>query len=108
MKAQEPELVLLAEHLSESPVTSRDIREWTRRDPKLSRVLNRVQRGWPNDGDPDLEPYSSHRLELSSYEGCLMWGNRIVVPKPGREAVLRELHGNVKDEGPRSDVRLVA
>ena len=92
VKAQEPELVLLAEHLSESPVTSRDIREWTRRDPKLSRVLNRVQRGWPNDGDPDLEPYSSRRLELSSYEGCLMWGNRIVVPKPGREAVLRELH----------------
>ena len=26
---------------------------------------------------PDLEPYSSRRLELSSHEGCVMRGNRI-------------------------------
>ena len=32
-----------------------------------------------------------HRLELSSYGGCVMWGNRIIIPTPGRQAVLREL-----------------
>ena len=89
---EEPELVLLAEHLAESPVTAHDIQAWTRRDSKLSRVLHHVQKGWPTEGDPELEPYSSHRLELSSYEGCLMWGSRIIVPPPGRQAVLLELH----------------
>ena len=73
-------------------MTAQDIRSWTRRDPKLSRVLLHIQQGWPNEGDPDLEPYSSRCLKLPSYEGCVMWGNQIVVPPPGRQAVLQELH----------------
>ena len=88
----EPELVLLADHLDDSPVTAADIRIWTKRDEKLSKVLQNIQRGWPSDGDPSLEPFSSRRLELSSYDGCILWGIRIVVPPQGREAVLQELH----------------
>ena len=89
---EEPELVLLVEHLADSPVTAHDIQVWTRRDPKLSQVLHHVQKGWPSDGVPSLEPYSSRRLQLSAYQGCVMWGNRIVVPEPGQQAVLQELH----------------
>ena len=89
---KEPDLVLLAEHLDESPVNANDIKIWTQRDQKLARVLQYIQQGWPSDGDPELEPCSSRRLELSSYEGCIMWGTRIVIPPPGREAVLQELH----------------
>ena len=88
----EPELVLLAEHLDKSPVIAADIRTWTSRDPKLSRVLQYVQCGWPNNGDSELEPYSSRGLKLSSYKGCLMWGTRVIIPPPGRVAVLQELH----------------
>jgi len=73
-------------------VTAADIRSWTERDTKLSRVLQYIQYGWPDEGDPDLEPYSSRRLELSSFQGCVMWGTRIVIPPPGRQAVLQELH----------------
>ena len=87
-----PELVLLAEHLNESPVTASDIRVWTQQDVKLARVLQHIQQGWPNNGDPKLEPYSSRRLELSCFDGCIVWGTRIVIPLPGREAVLQELH----------------
>ena len=76
----EPELILLAEYLDEPPVTAADIRTWTSRDSKLSRVLQYVQCRWPNNGDSELEPYSSRRLELSSYEGCLIWGTRLVIP----------------------------
>ena len=92
MGIQEPELVLLAEHLASSPVTADDIREWTRKDKTLSRVLQYIQQGWPNEGGKDLEPYSSRQLELSTLEGCILWGSRVVVPPQGREAVLRELH----------------
>ena len=86
-----PELVLLAEYLAESPVTANDIRTWTRRDTELSRVLQYLQ-GWPTNGDPDLNKYSSKRSELSVYEGCILLGNRVIIPPPGREAVLQELH----------------
>ena len=73
-------------------VTANNIRDWTRRDQELSRVLQYVHQGWPSEGDPDLEPYSSRRLELSSFEGCVLWGSRVVIPPPGRQAVLMELH----------------
>ena len=88
----EPELVLLMEHLADSPVTASDTWRWMKRDKKLSRVFQFVQQGWPSNEDPDLEPYLSRRLELSTYEGCLLWGTRVVVPPPRRQAVLRELH----------------
>ena len=91
-KPEEPEIVLLAEHLADSPVTAKDIQSWTRRDPKLSKGFYHVQMGWPDEGNPDLDPYSSRRLELSSYKGCVLWGNRVVIPPPGRQAVLQELH----------------
>ena len=54
----EPELVLLAQHLAESPVSAEDIRTWTLKDPKLARVLQHVQQGWPTEDEPDLERYS--------------------------------------------------
>ena len=92
MKREKPELVLLAEHLADSPVTARDIQSWTRRDTKLSQVLLHIQQGWPREGNPDLELFSSCLFELSVYEGCILWGNRIVIPLPGRQAVLQELH----------------
>ena len=92
VKREEPELVLLAEHLADSPVTAQDIQSWTRRDAKLSQLLLHIQQGWPSEGNPDLKPFSSRRFELSVFEGCILWGNRIVIPLPGREAVLQELH----------------
>ena len=53
-----PELVLLMEHLDDSPVTAHHIRVWTRRDPALSKVLQYVQRGWPSSYDEALAAYS--------------------------------------------------
>ena len=89
---EEPELVLLAEHLDESPVSANNIKAWKQWNQKLARVLQYTQQGWPSDRDPELEPYSSCHLELSSYEGYVMWGICIVILPQGREAVLLELH----------------
>ena len=84
-----PEIV---EHLEDSLVTAADIRTWTRKDPNLSKVLQYIMQGWPSHCDPDLNTFAAKKPELSAYEGCILWGSRVVVPKPGREAVLRELH----------------
>jgi hypothetical protein len=89
-----PELVLLAEHLAESPVTADEISHWTRRDPELSEILQYVQYGWPTTPSEELKKslFWGKQSELSSHEGCILWGSRVVIPKKGREAVIQELH----------------
>ena len=86
------ELVLLMEHLADSPITAKQIQVWTRRDPTLSTVLHYLQYGWPAEVNPNLSNYFSRRTELSVHEGCILWGNRVVIPPQGRTAVLQELH----------------
>lgn len=87
------ELVLLMEHMDSTPVTSDQIKTWTRKDPVLSRVVNHVLKGWPyRIEDNDIKPYFSRKSELSVYDSCLLWGNRVVVPTPGRMTLLSELH----------------
>ena len=63
-----PELVLLAEHLADSPVTADDVRMWTRRDPQLSRVLQYVLQRWTSRVDSELEVFAAKKLELSAFE----------------------------------------
>ena len=91
-----PELVLLTNHLSESPVTAAEICSWTRKDPELAPVVQYLQQGWPHPSSHQvnsaLAPYLSRQSELSLYDGCVLWGTRVVVPQPGRKAVSAQLH----------------
>ena len=87
-----PELVLLAEHLADSPVTADQIRAWTQKDPNLSKLLQYIQTGLPGEVDSSLSQFKAKQNELTSYDGCILWGIRVLVPEPGREAVLDELH----------------
>ena len=87
------EWVLLIEGLKDSPISSAQIRTWTRRDSLLSQLLRCVQQGWSTVVNEELKPYWNRRLELSVYDGCLLWGSRVVVSPPGRNQALRELHG---------------
>ena len=52
-----PELVLLMEHLAESPVTADLIRTWTQKDPDLSKLLQYIQSGWPGTVDQSLSSF---------------------------------------------------
>ena len=84
-----PELVLLTDHLSESPVTAAEICSWTRKDPELAPVVQYLQQGWPRPNSHQvnsaLAPYLARQSELSLYDGCVLWGTRVVVPRPWRE-----------------------
>ena len=77
-----PELVLLADHLSNSPVTADQIREHTRKDPQLAQIVQFMQQGWPSSCPALLSAFYEKRMELSLYEGCLLWGNCVVIPTP--------------------------
>ena len=89
------ETVLLMETLEASPVTAADIRTWTRRDPLLSRVFRLVEHGWHDekpDIDVDMKAFRQRRSELAIVDGCIMWGNRLIIPKQGQKRVLEALH----------------
>ena len=89
-----PELVLLSEHLSNSPVSAEQVRACTRKDPVLGPALQYLEQGWPDTMNKDSPTYPLfvRRTELSLFEGCILWGTRVVVPSNCREAVLVELH----------------
>ena len=53
-----PETVFLMDRLSESPVTAKQIRLWTARDPVLSQVRRGVMQGWPAAvAQEEFKPY---------------------------------------------------
>ena len=83
VKRPPPEVVLLVDHLDNSPITAHQIP-----------VVQFVQQGWPNvcPDSAKLAPFFEKRMELSIYEGCLLWGTRIIVPTACRGVVLTEFH----------------
>ncbi|BHF83536.1 hypothetical protein SprV_0902667900 [Sparganum proliferum] len=86
------ETVNLLQNPVNAPVTCQQIRQWTSRDPLLSRVKRALQSGWPSSTSSDFQPFFSRQNELSLQDGCILWGNRVVVPPQGRRAILRDLH----------------
>ena len=74
------EMVLLMETLQTAPVTAKQIKQWTARDPVLSRVKMFVEKGWKDTKEDVLKPYASRRDELSVQDGCLLRGSRVVIP----------------------------
>ncbi|XP_072171469.1 uncharacterized protein [Diadema setosum] len=84
--------VLVMQHLESTPVTPTSIRQWTAKDPTLSRVREYVLRGWPLKCDEEISPYFRRRDELCVYDGCIMWGARVVIPPQGRNQLTEELH----------------
>ena len=88
-----PELILLMEYISSSPITADQIKVWTKSDPILSVVLQYLNQGWPDTCPSDaLKPYWTRQLELSLSDGCILWASRVVVPNKGRKQLLLELH----------------
>ena len=87
------ELVLMVEGLQDAPITASQIAQWTRHDPLMTRVTRCILEGWLKSLGEELRPYWTRRLELSTHDGCIVWGGRVVIPPLAREHLLVELHG---------------
>uniref|UniRef100_H3B502 ribonuclease H n=1 Tax=Latimeria chalumnae TaxID=7897 RepID=H3B502_LATCH len=62
-------------------VDCQNIAEGTRRDPVLSKVLTFILNGWPNfTKDPTLRPFFDKKDQLSTDQGSILWGTRVVIP----------------------------
>ena len=62
------------------PLTTAQVKAMTQWDPVLSRVHSYVLRGWPTTVDSSFNPFSSRKHELSVCNGCVLWGNYVIIP----------------------------
>ena len=95
VEVEEPvpsELVKLMEAMDTMPITAETVKEWTQKHPLLARVYKYVQFGWPEHCSADLKLFSKHKLELSTLNGCIIYGSRVLIPSQGRQQMLAELH----------------
>ncbi|XP_026570758.1 uncharacterized protein K02A2.6-like, partial [Pseudonaja textilis] len=75
------------------PITALDIAAKTKADQTLAQVLDWVRRGWPGGNvDNKFAPFKTRMQELSSLQGCLLWGTRVIIPTSLRTRVLEALH----------------
>ena len=84
--------VFLASFADALPVTADEIAAQTAKDPILSEVYCYVLEGWPSTVREDLKPFYSRKHQLSTDQGCLVWGMRVVVPISLQTRMLRVLH----------------
>ena len=73
-------------------MTSQTVGIATRRDPILSEVHSYLLKGWPEVIPPELRQYYSRMAELSVEGKCVLWGNRVIIPKTLQNRLLQDLH----------------
>ena len=54
--------------------------------------MKHVAQGWPDAVDDQLKPFKNRKMELSLEGGCLLWGNRVVVPEKLQDRLLQLVH----------------
>lgn len=84
--------VLMMELMDDLPVSAEQIKKWTKHDIILSQVHEYILKGWPSIVEPQFLPYFHRKDALSVKDGCVTWGARIIIPTPGRAALLTQLH----------------
>lgn len=81
-------------HLSQFeplPVTANQVHKEMRRNPTLAAVYNAVQTG-DFSQCAQHQPYFSRQTELTTHQGCLLWGARAIIPPSLQLNVVKELH----------------
>ena len=67
----------------------------TANDPCLAKITYYILNDWPEHAklcDPNVIPYWSLRNELSSYDGLVLYEDKIVIPKILQSDILSKLH----------------
>ena len=74
------------------PVTADDIRRATDNDPMLQQVISFVNTQWPKRVDGDLKQLHQRRASLAVVNRCLMFADRVIIPPPLRNRILKQFH----------------
>ncbi|PIO77100.1 integrase core domain protein [Teladorsagia circumcincta] len=81
------------DNVSRLPVTAKDVARATTEDDCLSQVLDHVvHNNWSKKPSPTVANYAHLRSDLSTQQGCLLFGSRIIIPPALQPTVMRALH----------------
>ena len=86
------ETILAMDMLTSLPVTAKQIKNWTDRDPTLAKLRHSLLVGSDIPDSPDFKSFRVRHAELSVQDGCILWGSCVVVPPPGRPKIREQLH----------------
>ncbi|XP_030031283.2 uncharacterized protein K02A2.6 [Manduca sexta] len=73
----------------------KEIIEETAKDEKLVKIIKYIREGWPENKwqvESEIKCYYSYRDELGEWEGLIVKGNQIVIPKSMRKEILGKIH----------------
>lgn len=77
------------------PVTFEMVRAATAKDKVLQQVIQYIHSGWPfikSITDPALKAFHSRRESLSTTKGCVMFGDRLIIPANFQQRILKQIH----------------
>ena len=90
--AEEVHNIIEMDNLS---VTATQIAKVTVSDRTLSTVITAVKHGcWSSKLTEDLLPYYRQRNKLTVIDGCLLWGQGVIIPQKFCKMLLDELHAH--------------
>ena len=79
-----------------TPADPVSLQRESNKDPVISRVLRYTRKGWPvkktEEQGSEMQRYRQLADTLSMSNGCLLMGNRVVIPSSLRRDVLEQLH----------------
>ena len=64
----------------------------TAKDPILSQLIRFVKEGWPNAFSEELKDFKKLENSLSTENGCVFYGIRVIIPSTLRNHILKLLH----------------
>lgn len=75
------------------PISFKDIKIETAKDPLLTKIYGYVMFGWPKICNIESEKaYFIRKESICIDQGCLIWGYRVIIPKSLRLLILKEIH----------------
>nr|CDJ95324.1 RNA-directed DNA polymerase (reverse transcriptase) and Integrase domain containing protein [Haemonchus contortus] len=84
---------IFRDNVNRLPVTAEDVARATAEDDCLRQVLDHVvHNNWPKKLPPTVANYAHLRNDLSTQQGCLLFGSRIIIPLVLQPTVMRALH----------------
>lgn len=80
--------------LATFPLSFRDVSRETARDSVMNKLYHYIQNGWPRNVALGAESprYHSRREDYSTVDGCILVGERVVIPSQLRKKCLSQLH----------------
>ena len=63
--------------LIQSPMTAKEIEQYSKHDLIIVKVIQYIQNGWPSKVEEQFKPYVRRKYELSIENSGLHWGNRV-------------------------------